>query len=172
LRSSQTGTRGSSNHLAAKPARNIAGRDASDLEADQAFELPSQSPRASAETPPPTPDSAAALDLARRIVDLASDKQASDIVLLDIRGVSLIADYFVIATAGSERQATAILKDLSERLLEEFARKPMHTEGKPDSGWVLLDYGDVIVHVFSPTERTFYNLEQVWAAATPIVRLQ
>jgi ribosome-associated protein len=112
------------------------------------------------------------LELARRIVDLGSDKQASDIVLLDIRGVSLIADYFVIATAGSERQASAILKDLSERLLDEFARKPLHTEGKPDSGWVLLDYGDVIVHVFSPTQRSFYNLEQLWAAATPIVRLQ
>ena len=93
-------------------------------------------------------------------------------MLLDIRGVSLIADYFVIATAGSERQATAILKDLSERLIDEFARKPLHTEGKPDSGWVLLDYGDVIVHVFSPTQRVFYNLEQLWAAATPIVRLQ
>ena len=66
------------------------------------------------------PDSAEALRLARRIVDLASDKQASDIVLLDIRGVSLIADYFVICTAGSERQASAILKDLSERLLEEL----------------------------------------------------
>ena len=110
--------------------------------------------------------------LARRIVDLASDKLASDIVLLDIRGVSLIADYFVICTVGSERQATAILKDLSDKLLEEFGRKPLHTEGKPDSGWVLLDYGDVIVHVFSPTQRTFYNLEQLWAAATPIVRLQ
>ncbi|MCA1646809.1 MAG: ribosome silencing factor [Chloroflexi bacterium] len=129
-------------------------------------------PRAPAETPPATPDSADALDLARRIVDLSLDKQASDIVLLDIRGVSLIADYFVIATAGSERQATAILKDLSEKLLEEFSRKPLHTEGKPDSGWVLLDYGDVIVHVFSPTQRGFYNLEQLWAAATPIVRLQ
>ena len=117
-------------------------------------------------------DSVEALSLARRIVDLASDKLASDIVLLDIRGVSLIADYFVICTVGSERQATAILKDLSERLLEEFGRKPLHTEGKPDSGWVLLDYGDVIVHVFSPTQRTFYNLEQLWAAATPIVRLQ
>ena len=93
-------------------------------------------------------------------------------MLLDIRGVSLIADYFVIATAGSERQASAILKDLSERLLEEFSRKPLHTEGKPDSGWVLLDYGDVIVHVFSPTQRNFYNLEQLWSAATPIVRLQ
>jgi ribosome-associated protein len=117
-------------------------------------------------------DSADALDLARRVVDLASDKQASDIVLLDIRGVSLIADYFVICTAGSERQASAILKDLGEKLLEEFARKPMHTEGKPDSGWVLLDFGDVIVHVFSPEQREFYNLEELWAAATPIVRLQ
>ena len=117
-------------------------------------------------------DSAEALSLARRIVDLASDKQASDIVLLDIRGVSLIADYFVLCTAGSERQAAAILKDLGEKLLEEFGRKPLHTEGKPDSGWVLLDFGDVILHVFSPSERTFYNLEQLWAAATPIVRLQ
>jgi ribosome-associated protein len=128
--------------------------------------------RGPGESPPATPDSAEALSLARRIVDLASDKQASDIVLLDIRGVSLIADYFVIATAGSERQASAILKDLSEKLIDEFARKPLHTEGKPDSGWVLLDYGDVIVHVFSPTQRSFYNLEQLWAAATPIVRLQ
>jgi len=128
--------------------------------------------RGPGEYPPATPDSAEALSLARRIVDLASDKLASDIALLDIRGVSLIADYFVIATSGSERQATAILKDLSEGLLEEFGRKPLHTEGKPDSGWVLLDYGDVILHVFSTTQRTFYNLEQLWAAATPIVRLQ
>ena len=57
-------------------------------------------------------------------------------------------------------------------LIEDFGRKPLHTEGKPDSGWVLLDYGDVILHVFSTTQRTFYNLEQLWAAATPIVRLQ
>jgi ribosome-associated protein len=113
-----------------------------------------------------------ALSLARRIVDLASDKQASDILLLDIRGVSLIADYFVICSAGSERQTAAILKDLSERLLEEFGRKPLHTEGTADSGWVLLDYGDVIMHVFSSAQRAFYNLEQLWSAATPIVRLQ
>lgn len=121
---------------------------------------------------PEASDSAQALDLARRIVDLASEKQASDIVLLDIRGVSLIADYFVIATAASERQANAILRDLGDKLTEEFGRKPLHTEGKPDSGWVLLDFGDVIVHVFAPTQRSFYNLEQLWAAATPIVRLQ
>jgi ribosome-associated protein len=113
-----------------------------------------------------------ALGLARRIVDLASDKQASDIVLLDIRAVSPIADYFVICSAGSERQTSAILKDLSEKLLEDYARKPLHTEGASDSGWVLLDYGDVIVHIFSPSQRSFYNLELLWSAATPIVRLQ
>ena len=120
----------------------------------------------------PAPDSAEALRLARRIVDLASDKQASDIVLLDIRGISLIADYFVICTAGSERQTAAILKDLGEKVLADFRRKPLHSEGAADSGWVLLDYGDVIVHIFSPSQRSFYNLEQLWAAATPIVRLQ
>src|SRR5881392_2222971 len=128
--------------------------------------------RGADETPSATADSAEALSLARRIVDLASEKLASDIVLLDIRGVSLIADYFVIATAANERQANAILRDLSERLIDEYGRKPLHTEGKPDSGWVLLDFGDVIVHIFSPSQRSFYNLEQLWAAATPIVRLQ
>jgi len=86
--------------------------------------------------------------------------------------VSLIADYFVIATAANERQANAILRDLSEKLIEEYGRKPIHTEGKPDSGWVLLDFGDVIVHIFSPTERAFYDLEKLWSAATPVVRLQ
>ena len=84
----------------------------------------------------------------------------------------MIADYFVICTAGSDRQTSAILKDLSEKVLEEFGRKPLHTEGKGDSGWVLLDYGDVIVHIFSPIQRSFYNLEQLWASATPVVRLQ
>jgi ribosome-associated protein len=129
-------------------------------------------PQLAGNTAEPVAEAAEALGLARRIVDLALDKLASDIVLLDIRGVSLIADYFVICTAGSERQTSAILKDLSEKLLEEFHRKPMHTEGKGDSGWTLLDYGDVIVHIFSPQQRTFYNLEQLWAAATPVVRLQ
>jgi ribosome-associated protein len=160
--------RGAKNHLAANPARNIAGRDSSDELLERSPELQ----RGPSEAPQDTLDTAEALSLARRIVELAADKLASEIVLLDIRGVSLIADYFVICSAGSERQTTAILKDLSDKLIEEFGRKPLHTEGKGDSGWVLLDYGDVIVHVFSPAQRTFYNLEQLWSTATPIVRLQ
>jgi len=117
-------------------------------------------------------ESGEALELARRIVELASDKQASDIVLLDIRGISPIADYFVICSAGSERQTSAIQRDLREKLLEEFGRKPLNSEGATDSGWLLLDYGDVIVHVFSPEQREFYKLEELWEAATPIVRIQ
>ena len=117
-------------------------------------------------------ESGEALALARRIVELASDKQAADIVLLDIRGISPIADYFVICSAGSERQTSAIQRDLREKLVEEFDRRPLHTEGAADSGWLLLDYGDVIVHVFTPEQRDFYKLEELWDAATPIVRIQ
>jgi ribosome-associated protein len=161
---------GSTPQLAGKTARHIARRDDSEA---LLSEPPSELGRGTDQPPgEPVGDTAEALSLARRIVDLAADKLASDIVLLDIRGVSLIADYFVICTAGSERQTSAILRNLSEKLLDEFHRKPMHTEGKGDSGWVLLDYGDVIVHIFSPQQRTFYNLEQLWAAATPVVRLQ
>jgi ribosome-associated protein len=86
--------------------------------------------------------------------------------------VSPIADYFVICTAGSERQTAAILRDLSDKLVEESGRKPLHTEGQADSGWVLLDYGDVIVHIFSPSQRAFYGLEELWSSATPVVRIQ
>jgi ribosome-associated protein len=110
--------------------------------------------------------------LARRVVDLAADKQAADILLLDIRRVSSIADYFVICTAGSERQTTAILDDLREKLQDELGRKPLHGEGQANSGWVLLDYGDVVVHIFSPGQRSFYGLEEFWSAATPVVRMQ
>src|SRR5262249_24740705 len=107
------------------------------------------------------PETAEALRLARRIVDLAADKLASDIVLLDIRAVSPIADYFVICTAGSERQTSASLRALSDKLVDELGRKPLHAEGQADSGWVLLDYGDVILHIFSPTQRAFYDLEEL-----------
>ena len=137
---------------------------------------PSRARRAEADAA--TPDEGAAsesedaLRLARRVVDLLADKQASDILLLDIRGISLIADYFIICSSGSERQTGAILKDLGEKVLEEFGRKTLRAEGRSDSGWVLLDYGDVVVHIFSPAQREFYNLEELWSAGTPIVRLQ
>ena len=109
--------------------------------------------------------------LAHKIVDLLSDKQAEDILLLDIRNVTTFADYFVIASAQTERQIEAILAALDEGLGKD-GLKPMGREGVAASGWVLLDFGDVIVHLFAPQERAYYDLEGLWHAATPVVRIQ
>ncbi len=110
--------------------------------------------------------------LARRIVELASDKQASDIVLLDIRSMSAVADYFVICTTLSERQMTAVVRDVGDQLREEVGPRPLRVEGQPTSGWVLVDYGDVVLHVFGAEQRAFYQLEELWSAAVPLVRMQ
>ena len=91
--------------------------------------------------------------------------------MLDIRNVASFADYFVIASGGSVRQIQAILEAVDEGLASDGV-KPMGREGEPDSGWVLLDYADVIVHLFAPEERTYYDLEGLWHTATPVVRIQ
>ena len=111
-----------------------------------------------------------ALDTARRIVEVASDKLASDIVLLDASGICGYTDYFVIVSGESTRQLEA-LADHIERELKQNAVTPLHREGKAASGWVLLDYGDVIVHMFSSTKRAYYNLDEMWNAARPVMRL-
>jgi ribosome-associated protein len=111
------------------------------------------------------------LDLARRIVELAEDKKAADIVLLDLTGLTTLADYFVIASGGSERQLDAIADGIAETLRDEKVR-PIGREGLSASHWILLDYGSVIVHVFTPPERDFYQLERHWAEAKTILRVQ
>jgi len=113
----------------------------------------------------------APLDLARRIVELAEDKKAADIVLLDLAGLTTMADYFVISSGGSERQLDAIADGIVEGLRDSGIR-PIGREGTPDSHWVLLDYGSVIVHAFTPPERDFYQLEKLWAEAKTVLRVQ
>lgn len=113
----------------------------------------------------------AALALARRIVDLASDKKAADIVLLEIYGLTSLADYFVICSGSSERQLGAIADGISEGLRDEGI-KPIGREGSANAHWMLLDYGAVIVHVMAPPERDFYQLERLWAEAPILLRLQ
>jgi ribosome-associated protein len=110
------------------------------------------------------------LDLARKIVDIASEKQAVDIVLLDTQDVCSFADYFVICSGESNRQLKAIIDAISEQLKQENI-KPMHEEGTPDSGWVLLDYGSVIVHIFDSFQRDYYQLEKLWENAPTKVRV-
>jgi len=111
------------------------------------------------------------LDLARRIVELAEDKKAADIVLLDIGELTTLADAFVICSGGSERQIAAIADGIAEKLRDDGI-KPIGREGTPESHWVLLDYGSVIVHVFTPPERDYYGLESHWSAARTVIRVQ
>ncbi|MEO5965314.1 MAG: ribosome silencing factor [Candidatus Limnocylindrales bacterium] len=111
------------------------------------------------------------LDLARRIVELAEDKKAADIVLLDLGDLTTLADAFVICSGGSERQLSAIADGILETLRDEGV-KPIGREGTPESHWVLVDFGSVIVHIFTPPERDYYQLEKHWAGAKTIVRVQ
>ena len=112
-----------------------------------------------------------ALDLARRIVELAEDKKAADIVLLDLAGLTTVADYFVIASGGSERQLDAIAEGVISGMRDEKVHA-FGREGKAASHWVLVDFGSVIVHVFTPPERDYYQLERHWSEAKTILRLQ
>ncbi len=119
-----------------------------------------------------TPGAEEALVLARRIVDLASDKKASDIVLLEVGGLTTIADYFVICSGQSERQLGAIADGIIEGVREEEGTKPIGREGSSNAHWLLVDYGSVIVHIMAPPERDFYQLERLWADAPLLLRLQ
>ena len=109
-------------------------------------------------------------ELAHRIVDVASDKKASDIVLLRTAEITTMADYFVIASGRSERQVQALSNAIVDELRDEGI-KPLGVEGLSSARWVLLDYGGVIVHLFAPEEREYYGLERLWSSAQEVVRL-
>jgi ribosome-associated protein len=112
-----------------------------------------------------------ALDIARRVVELAEDKKAADIVLLDLTGLTTLADAFVICSGGSERQLDAIADGIVEGLRAEKVR-PIGREGLAVSHWVLLDFGAVVVHIFTPPEREYYSLEKHWSEARTVLRVQ
>ncbi len=104
-------------------------------------------------------------------MEAALDKQAADILMLDIKNASYIADYFVICSAESNRQMKAICEEIDKALAEEGINI-YRREGNEDSGWILLDFGEVIIHVFAPSQREFYELESLWSEGTPVVRIQ
>jgi ribosome-associated protein len=116
-------------------------------------------------------DEHAALAMARKVVDLASDKKAADIVLIGIGALTTLADYLVICSGGSERQLGAIADGITAALKEEDILA-IGREGGPGSHWVLIDLGAVIVHVFAPPERDFYQLEKLWSDAPTLLRVQ
>ena len=91
--------------------------------------------------------------------------------MLDIRRICSFADYFVICSGDSDRQIEAIREEINKTLKQEGV-VPHHSEGTADSGWVLIDLGGVIVHLFSPQQRDYYRLDELWNEAAPVIRIQ
>ncbi|GAB4576389.1 MAG: ribosome silencing factor [Anaerolineae bacterium] len=112
------------------------------------------------------------IDLARAIIDEIEDVKGEDILLMDLREVTLIADYFVICTGNSERQLKAIAERIRTNVKEEHGVFPFHVEGDGTTGWTLLDYGNVVVHIFSEELRRYYDLEGAWQEAKVLLRIQ
>lgn len=147
---------------------SIQHTESSAPDADSSMPNPDGLPRR--EGPAPAVDRVA-LELARRIVELAEDKKAADIVLLDLTALTSLADYFVICSGGSERQLEAIADGVIEGMRDEKVR-PIGREGTAASHWVLVDFGAVVVHIFTPPEREYYSLEKHWSEARTVLRVQ
>jgi ribosome-associated protein len=106
-----------------------------------------------------------AQELVSEIARYASDRKASDVLELDLRGVLGYTDYFLICSGNTGRQAKAIHDSILEGLKREHDTLPRRVEGSSQAGWILMDYLDVVVHIFTPETRAFYRLEQLWGEA-------
>jgi ribosome-associated protein len=113
------------------------------------------------------------LELANHITDIVVDKQGQNVIILNIRDVTTIADYFVICSGSTRRQLDAMrsaiqteLKSHPERIL------PLNVEGTAESGWILMDYNGVIVHLFTPEVRDFYRIEELWRSGRVVTQIQ
>jgi ribosome-associated protein len=109
------------------------------------------------------------LELARFIVEVVEDKKAEEIVLLDLRPNAVIADFFILCNGNSDRQLKALMDNVREQVKEKHQILPYATEGTAESGWVLMDYGDVIVHLFAEEKRIYYDLEGLWRADASVL---
>jgi len=109
--------------------------------------------------------------LALQIADIISETPASNTLVLDIHEMSPFADYFVICDGENERQLRAIAREIGDSLSKQGVR-PERTEGSPNSGWILMDYGATVVHVFDVDQRAFYRLEELWSDAPTLLAIQ
>lgn len=106
------------------------------------------------------------------LVDSLIDKKGSDILLLDIRDQAVFTDYFLLCSGDSGRQLGALADGITEAAKKNLDLLPWGVEGDPEDGWVLVDYGGVIIHIFSPEQRRYYNLEQLWSQGHVLLRIQ
>ncbi len=111
------------------------------------------------------------VDLAREVAEIASDRMATNVTVMDISALSPIADVFVVCSADNVRLLNALSEAVVEGLRERNVR-PRRTEGTAETGWILLDYGDIVVHLFTDEQRAFYRLEDVWSEAQKLLVIQ
>ncbi len=111
------------------------------------------------------------IELARLIVDVLDEKKGEEIVLLDLTGLCSFADYFVICTGVSERTINALADEVRRQVKAAAGELPRGTEGRAENGWVLMDYGAVILHLFSAQLRAYYRLEDLWREGQVLVRM-
>ena len=109
-------------------------------------------------------------ELIHEVVDVIEGKKATNIVALDMRELTSLADYYVLCDGSSIRQINAIVDELMKDL-KKSGSWPACAEGSPESGWMLIDFGSVVVHVFSPEQRAYYQLEELWHEAPIVMRM-
>lgn len=109
--------------------------------------------------------------MARAVVNSLEDKKGENIVLLDIHEVASFADYFIIANGTSDRMISALADGVEETVKKEYGLNGRR-EGQAQTGWLVVDFGDLVVHLFSPEQREYYRLEQLWESGKVLVRLQ
>ena len=111
------------------------------------------------------------MELAHTIVNSLEEKKGEDILLLDVTDIASFTDYFVISTGTSDRMLDALANAVMDEVREKYKKKSS-PEGQAFDGWLLLDYGDVVVHLFSPDQRDYYNLEELWNEGKVMLRVQ
>jgi ribosome-associated protein len=111
------------------------------------------------------------LEIARSIIDVLEEKKGEDILLLDIKEITTIADYFVICSGTSRRMLQALAEAVEKYLKEHYKMRTI-LEGLSQNGWILADYGDIVVHFFSVDQRAYYRLEDLWSNGKVLIRLQ
>ncbi len=121
----------------------------------------------------PTPEQTLEpIDMARFIVNVLEDKKAENILLLDMRPDVIIADFIILCTGTGDRQLRALTEHVREAVKTHFHKLPSSIEGTPDSGWMLMDYGGVVVNLFQESQRRYYDLEGLWRKAHVLLRIQ
>ncbi|NIS79383.1 MAG: ribosome silencing factor [Anaerolineales bacterium] len=112
------------------------------------------------------------LEIAHTIVESLEEKKGEDILLLDLIGICSFTDYFVVCTAGSERTLKALAEGARLQVKEKHSQVTITVEGDAESGWILIDYGDVILHLFSTALREYYQLEELWREGQILLHIQ